>query len=63
MFQAESLVDYKICEVGDIAANTIWMWAGAVGVSRYRGIISPSYNTYRQKRNDYNQLKILLETL
>lgn len=54
MFQAESLVDYKICEVGDIAANTMWMWAGAVGVSRYRGIISPSYNTYRQKRNDYN---------
>lgn len=54
MFQAESLVDYKICEAGDIAANTMWMWAGAVGVSRYRGIISPSYNTYRQKRNDYN---------
>lgn len=54
MFQAESLVDYKICEVGDIAASTMWMWAGAVGVSRYRGIISPSYNTYRQKRNDYN---------
>lgn len=54
MFQAESLVDYKICEVGDIAANTMWMWAGAVGVSNYHGVISPSYNTYRQKHNDYN---------
>lgn len=54
MFQAESLVDYKICEVGDIAANTMWMWAGAVGVSNYHGVISPSYSTYRQKHNDYN---------
>lgn len=54
MFQAESLVDYKICEVGDIAANTMWMWAGAVGVSKYHGVISPSYNTYRQKHNYYN---------
>lgn len=54
MFQSESLVDYKICEVGDIAANTMWMWAGAVGVSQYHGVISPSYNTYRQKHNDYD---------
>lgn len=54
MFQSESLVDYKICEVGDIAANTMWMWAGAIGVSKYHGIISPSYNTYRQKHNDYD---------
>ena len=54
MFQAESLVGYKICEVGDVAANTMWMWAGAVGVSKYHGVISPSYNTYRQKHNDYN---------
>ena len=54
MFQAASLVDYKICKVGDIAANTMWMWAGAVGVSKYHGVISPSYNTYRQKHNDYN---------
>lgn len=54
MFQSESLVDYKICEVGDIAANTMWMWAGAVGVSKYHGVISPSYNTYRQKYSDYD---------
>lgn len=54
MFEAASLVDYKICEVGDIAANTMWMWAGAVGVSGYYGVISPSYNTYRQIKGDYN---------
>lgn len=54
MFEATSLVDYKICDIGDIAANTMWMWAGAVGVSEYYGVISPSYNTYRQIKGDYN---------
>lgn len=33
MFEAETLEGYKICEVGDIAANTMWLWAGAIGVS------------------------------
>ena len=54
MFEATSLVDYKICDIGDIAANTMWMWAGAVGVSGYYGVISPSYNTYRQIKGDYD---------
>ena len=53
MFLAESLVGYKICRVGDIAANTMWMWQGAVGVSKDYGVISPSYNTYRQIKNAY----------
>lgn len=54
MFMSESLVDYKICRIGDIAANTMWMWQGAIGVSRYHGVISPSYNTYRQTSYVYN---------
>ncbi len=54
MFEAETLEGYKICEVGDIAANTMWLWAGAIGVSKYRGVISPSYNVYRTKNDDYN---------
>lgn len=53
MFKAESLVGYKICDINDIAANTMWMWQGAIGVSKYRGVISPSYNVYRQKNNDF----------
>lgn len=48
MFMSESLIGYKICRKGDIAANTMWMWQGAIGVSAYHGVISPSYNTYRQ---------------
>ena len=54
MFMSESLVDYKICHEGDIAANTMWMWQGAIGVSKYYGVISPSYNTYRQKSDTYD---------
>ena len=54
MFEAETLEGYKICEVGDIAANTMWLWAGAIGVSNYRGVISPSYNIYRQKGDHYD---------
>lgn len=46
MFMSESLVGYKICHNGDLAANTMWMWQGAIGVSKFHGVISPSYNTY-----------------
>ena len=53
MFKAETLIGYKICNINDIAANTMWMWQGAIGVSKYRGVISPSYNVYRQKNNDF----------
>lgn len=53
MFEALSLEGYKICEIGDIAANTMWLWAGAIGVSEYRGVVSPSYNVYRQRSNNF----------
>lgn len=65
MFEAETLEGYKICEVGDIAANTMWLWAGAIGVSNYHGVISPSYNIYRQKGGSYDPsyLDYLLRTV
>lgn len=52
MFMAESTEGYKICEKDMIAINTMWAWMGAIGVSRYNGIISPSYHTYKQKHKD-----------
>lgn len=54
MFMAESLVGYKKCKVGDICSNIMWMWHGAVGVTKYDGVISPSYGVYRQKKLYYN---------
>lgn len=62
MFQSESLVGYKLCQVGDIVANTMWTWQGAIGVSNYEGVVSPAYNVYRLKDAIYNPrfLDILL---
>lgn len=54
MFMAESLIGYKRCKVGDICSNIMWMWHGAVGVTQYNGVISPSYGVYRQKANNYD---------
>lgn len=53
MFKSESLIGYKLCKKGIIAANTMWMWQGAIAVSSFDGVISPSYNTYRQISDDY----------
>lgn len=53
MFMSESLVGYKKVLPDDIAANTMWMWQGAIGVSKYDGVISPSYSVYRQKNKVY----------
>ena len=54
MFKSESLVGYKICEKGDIAANTMWTWQGAIGVSEHSGVVSPAYIVYRQRDNYYH---------
>ncbi len=53
MFKAESLIGYKVCAIDDIAANTMWLWQGAIAVSSYHGVISPSYNTYHQINGAY----------
>ncbi len=49
MFMSESLIGHKKCHVGDICSNIMWMWHGAVGVTKYDGVISPSYAVYRQQ--------------
>lgn len=46
MFLASDMTGYKICQQGDVAINTMWAWMGALGVSKYLGIVSPSYNVY-----------------
>ena len=34
---------YKLVKQGDIAYNKMRMWQGAVGASKYEGIVSPAY--------------------
>jgi type I restriction enzyme S subunit len=48
MFKAESYVGSKVCLPGQVAVNTMWTWMAAIGVSRYHGIVSPSYHTYQR---------------
>jgi len=50
MFMAESTVGYKVCRPNDIAANTMWVFMGALGVSKQVGLVSPSYGVYRPIR-------------
>ena len=54
MFMSESLIGYKKCQNGDICSNIMWMWHGAVGVTEYNGVISPSYGVYRQIAVNYD---------
>ncbi len=41
--------DYKLVQPGDIAYNKMRAWQGAIGVSKYRGIVSPAYVVQRPK--------------
>jgi type I restriction enzyme S subunit len=52
MFKAASYVGHKLCRPGDLVVNTMWAWMGALGVSTYAGIVSPSYAVYRPHRSE-----------
>ncbi len=47
MFEAVTLEGYKHVAPGDLAINTMWAWMGALGTSRYEGLVSPAYGVYR----------------
>ncbi|MDE0688389.1 MAG: restriction endonuclease subunit S [Candidatus Poribacteria bacterium] len=53
MFLAQTLEGYKHCSVGNLVVNTMWAWMGALGVSAFDGIVSPSYNVYELKSGEY----------
>lgn len=56
MFKAESYVGYKLCWPGDLVINSLWAWAGGLGVSRRHGIVSSAYGVYRLRASftDYS---------
>ena len=54
---------YKLVKPGDIAYNKMRAWQGAIGVSTYRGIISPAYVVQRPREgNNPDFLHYLLRT-
>lgn len=44
---------YKLVMPGNIAYNKMRMWQGAVGASKYRGIVSPAYIILNVRQNVY----------
>ncbi len=43
----ENLSSYQLVQPGDVVINKMKAWQGSVGVSSYRGIISPDYQVCR----------------
>lgn len=43
---AESLEKYQLVEPGDLVLNNQQAWRGSLGVSTYRGIVSPAYRIF-----------------
>ena len=54
---------YKLVQPGDIAYNKMRAWQGAVGMSEYRGIVSPAYVVQRPRQEiNSRYLHYLLRT-
>jgi type I restriction enzyme S subunit len=51
MFKAESYAGHKLCWPDDLVVNSLWAWAGGLGVSEHHGIISTAYSVYRARRS------------
>jgi type I restriction enzyme S subunit len=52
MFMASSYAGHKVCQPGDLAVNTMWVWMGALGIAKQIGLVSPSYSVYRLLSSD-----------
>jgi len=46
---SEDKSEYLVVHKGDIPYNTMLMWAGAIGRSEYKGIVSPAYTVLKPK--------------
>lgn len=55
LVRAESLQGYKRCEKNDLVSNIMLAWKGAMGISQYRGVVSPSYCVYTPKKGICSQ--------
>lgn len=53
LMRADSLDGYKICNADDLVINIMLAWKGALGISPYRGLVSPAYNVFRTKSIDF----------
>lgn len=61
MFKAKSYAGHKLCWPGDLVINSLWAWAGGLGVSQHHGIISTAYSVYRGRPSAQVNPKFLHE--
>jgi type I restriction enzyme S subunit len=52
--------NYKLVEVGDFVMNKMKCWMGSLGLSEYRGIVSPSYTVMKLTSHQYPKYLHLL---
>lgn len=43
---SDDLGAYQLVQIGDLAINKMKAWQGSVGISSYKGIVSPAYHVY-----------------
>ena len=48
---SEDTSNYKLVEPGDFVFNKMKCWQGSLGISEYRGIVSPAYTVCKPKRH------------
>ena len=49
---SEDISNYKLVEVGDFVMNKMKCWMGSLGLSEFRGIVSPSYTVMKPLTNN-----------
>ena len=48
---SEDTSNYKLVEPGDFVLNKMKCWQGSLGISEYRGIVSPAYTVCKPKKS------------
>ena len=60
---SEDTSNYKLVEKGDFVMNKMKCWMGSLGLSDYRGIVSPSYTVMKPlKNNSHKYIHYLLRS-
>ena len=60
---SEDTSNYKLVDVGDFVMNKMKCWMGSLGLSDYRGIVSPSYTVMKPlTQNNRKYLHYLLRS-
>ena len=52
---SEDTSNYKLVDPGDLVLNKMKGWSGSLGVSDYRGIVSPSYTVLKPVKKIHNK--------